>query len=312
MDKSALLRALAPLFPDVSDTERRLQALAADFRDHTGGGGEGEDWQRLHYLAAEAIYLPLWRALAPAYVAALSTPCGDDSEHLQVEVETWPDTVEEHQQHLKALLEQSRLCQAWRDYARFFDADHASASDAEEQDAAEQRFRRSNAPLREIPLYQSSMRVSCQQLVCLPVAQWQALHDPSLQYEPASVDAQVVVQLATRIAQVFNAPPFVDADLLRESCGWSEPVVWAASPGQLTEPTNSHGIRDRCAHGWRGDFQPMADDAVAPHWRYEGFFGRLRVTRENGEDWTVAVLAPLHFVQRMAHSVEWYRQFAPD
>lgn len=110
---------------------------------------------------------------------------------------------------------------------------------------------------------------------------------------------------------MFNAPPFVDAELLRESCGWSEPVVWAISTGSLTEPTNSHGMRDRCAHGWRGDFQPMADDAVAPHWRYEGFFGRLCVTREHGEDWTVAVLAPLHFVRRMAHSVEWYRRFAP-
>lgn len=109
-------------------------------------------------------------------------------------------------------------------------------------------FALGSKPLRWIPLYQSSMRVSCQQFVCLLVVQWRAMHDLFLRYEPASVDAQVVGQLATRIAQVFSAPPLVDADLLRESCGWNELAVWATSTGNLTEPTDSHDMGDRCAH----------------------------------------------------------------
>ena len=152
------------------------------------------------------------------------------------------------------------------------------------------------------------MRVSCQQLVCLPLAQWQALHDPALPFAPESVDVAVVDRLATRVAQVFNSPPLVDLDLLRDGYGWDEPVVWNTNAGQLTGEIDCHGMRDRCEHGWKGEVKPLAFNALAQHWRFEGFCGHLRVTLESGEDWMVIVLAPLHFVRRLAHSAEWYRR----
>ena len=78
--------------------------------------------------------------------------------------------------------------------------------------------------------------------------------------------------------------------------------------GQLIGHINSHGMHDLCEHGWQGQFKPLPADAVHPEWRYEGFYGLLRVTPEDGADWLVAVLAPLHFVCRLAYSVAWYRR----
>ncbi len=308
MDRAAFLRSMAPLFPGVSETEARLQAIEADSR--ADESGDPQAWQRRHYLAAEQIYLPLWTALAPAYVEALASAWGDGAGRLVVQPEVWPSAVAKHQEHLHALLEHSRLRQAWRDYARWFGADKPRSGGGAKEAEAKQVFLQSCTPLREIPLYQSSLRVSCQQLVCLPVPQWQALQNASVPYRPDLVDAAVVERLATRVAQVFNAPPVVDADLLLGHVGWVAPMVWTTSTANLTVPTNSHGMRDRWEHGWRGDVQPLPADAVAPHWRYEGFYGQLRVTLENGEDWIVGVLAPLHFVRRLAHSVEWYRREA--
>jgi hypothetical protein len=302
--KAALLLSLAHLFPDVSDTEARLQALSA-------ASPEGERWEHVHFRAAEEIYLPLWRALAPAYAATLASSFGGDSESLVTRINEWPATVADHQVALQSLLERSKLREGWRTYAHWFNEEFLSTNNAEQKKIAEVACRNSYVPLREIPLYQSSMRVACQQLVCLPLAQWEALHDSSTTYDPERIDPLIVDRLATRVAQVFNAPPLVDVDQLVDSGGWNEAVVWNTSSGNLTVPNSSHGMRDRWEHGWRGECTPLPADAVAPHWRYEGFFGRISVTLESGEDWVVELLAPLHFLRRLAYYPEWYRRMLP-
>lgn len=306
-DKAAFLRSLAPLFPDVSDTEARLQAIERDLP-------EREDHRQRHFRAAEEIYFPLWQVLGPAYAATLATPFGSDAARLQVHVEDWPTTLEMQQSRLHGLLEQSRLRQAWRDYAGLLDLAYYRATNRAQQDADQAACRSSYKPLREVPLYMGLMRMACQQLVCLPKAQWQALSNPSLPYLPQQVDETTVERLATRVARVFNTPPLVNVDLLKECGGWDGPVVWTVSSDNLTQPMSGHGMRDCCeVEGWRGDTQPMPADAVAPHWRYEGFYGQLRVTLENGDDWIVAVLAPIHFLRRLSYSVEWFKRFgAPD
>lgn len=300
IDKAQFLRRLAPLFPDVHDTEARLQAIEAALPGD-------EHWMLRHMRAVEGIYFPLWQAMAPAYVATLAAPFGADAANLTVCVESWSATVAEQQQSLHFLLAQSRLRQSWRDYAHWFVDDYCKTNDQAAKAAAEQVFRQSSAPLREIPLYMGYMRLSCQQLVCLPLHEWQALHDEKQSFAPPqAVDTAVVERLATRVAQVFNSPPLVDVELLRDGQAWDEPVVWTTNAGQLTGGMDCHGMRDRWEHGWRGEEQPLPPDAPAPHWRYEGFCGHLRVTLESGQEWVVSVLAPAHFVRRLAYSVEWY------
>lgn len=304
-DKAAWLRTLAPLFPDVSGTEARLQALQPIYPAEY-------QWQHRHFVAAQTICLPLWQALAPAYVATLAQTFGDDATPLAVRVVHWPETVAEHQQALHRLLAESRLRDGWHTYARWFDEVHCRLNDPRQKQAAEQAFRQTSVPLREIPLYQSFIRASCQQLVCLPVDQWHALHqrtpDSPSDYCPQDVDAATVDRLATRMAQVFNSPPLVDVALLQDNPSWHEPVVWPTNAGQLTGKIDCHGMHDRCEHSWRGETEPLPPDAAYSEWRYEGFYGQLQVTLETGAEWLVTVLAPQHFVRRLAHSVAWFRR----
>lgn len=303
MRKAAFLQSIAPLFPDVSDTEARLQAIERALPDR-------EAHRQRYFRAAEDIYFPLWQALGPAYAATLATPFGADTTRLLVRVEDWPTDLEAHQGRLQFLLEKSRLRQAWRGYARWLYEFYLRTNDGAQKDQAQAICRSSYKPLREIPMYMGLMRVACQQLVCLPLAQWQALSDPSLPYLPEQVDENTVERLATRVARVFNAPPLVHVDLLKACGGWDDPVVWTVSSSNLTQPLSQHGMRDRCEEdGWRGDIRAMPTDAVAPHWRYEGFYGQLRVTLENGDEWIVAVLAPIHFLRWLSYSVEWYKRF---
>lgn len=305
-DKAEWLQSLAPLFPDVSDTEARLQALESTLPAES-------QWQHRHFEAAQTLWMPLWSALAPAYVTALSRSIGSDAGPLAVQVEHWPATVADHQQALHQLLSESRLRQGWREYALWLGEVYYRNNDQQQKIQKEQAFRQTSLPLCDIPLYQSSMRVSCQQLVCLPVDQWQALRQPTTAhasgYCPHNVHAPTVNRLATRVAQVFNSPPLVDVHLLQNNPGWDEPVVWNTNSGQLTGHINSHGMHDRCEHGWQGGYTPLPAEAAYPEWRYEGFYGLLRVTLEDGTDWMVAVLAPLHFVRRLAYSVDWYQRF---
>ena len=295
--KATLLRAIGRLFPDVSNTEALLRAIQVELP-------EGEDGQHRRFRVAEEIYLPLWKALAPVYAATLAAPLGQDSAHLATSIEHWPATVADQQVALQQLLEGSQLRQGWRDYARWFGDVYLHINDTSQKEAAEKACRASYAPLREVPLYMPSMRVSCQQLVCLPLAQWQAMQEPGAGYQPAQVDQATVERLATRVAQVFNAPPLVDMEILQDSFSWSEAVVWKTSSANLTVPMSGHGMRDRWEIGWRGDCQALPDDAVAQHWRYEGFFGQIGVMLESGEKWIVTVLAPLHFMARLANYSE--------
>lgn len=267
-DKATWLRTLAPLFPDVSDTEARLQALQTLYpADH--------QWHPRHFVAAQTIYLQLWQALAPAYVATLAQSFGDDATLFAVRVAHWPETVAEHQQALQRLLAESHLRDGWHHYARWFDEVHCRLNDPQQKQAAEQAFRQTSVPLREIPLYQSFIRASCQQLACLPVAQWHALHQGAptspTGYSPQDVDAAMVDRLATRVAQVFHAPPLVDVALLQDNPGWHDPVVWPTNAGQLIGNIDCHGMLDRCELGWRGQTAPLPPDAAYPEWRYEGF-----------------------------------------
>ena len=202
INKAAWLRTLAPLFPDVSDTEARLQALQTLYpAEH--------QWQPRHFVAAQSIYRPLWQALAPAYVATLAQTFGDDAAPLAVRVVHWPETVAEHQQALHRLMAESRLRDGWHAYARWFEEVHCHINDPLQKQAAERAFRQTSVPLREIPLYQSFIRASCQQLVCLPVDQWQALHQRTPNspsgYRPQDVNAATV----NRLAQVLNSAPLV-------------------------------------------------------------------------------------------------------
>lgn len=257
----------------------RLQALEAEMPGPAL-------WQQRYFAAAERIYFALWQALAPVYAAAL---------HAQVI--GWPDTIAAQQAALHQLLEISPLRHAWRDYAA--NCAPGGGDDADWQ-ALEQRLRDSASPLREIPLYQGFMRVSCQQLVCLPEPEWLHLQQADGRYAPAAVDAGTVDQLACQVARVFNAPAWtVHAD--DDANGVREPVVWNTSLGGLTTPINSHGMRDRWEQeAGRGTVVQPPTGMVAPHWRYEGFYGQLRVVLADGAVWRVVVLAPLHCVRRLA------------
>ncbi|HRK37432.1 MAG TPA: hypothetical protein PK347_03515 [Burkholderiaceae bacterium] len=315
-NKAAFLQSIAPLFPNMGSTAAHLQALEARFPDDADWHpGHAKPWLQRYFVAAETLYLPIWSALAPVYAAALAQSVGPDHAPLAVQVEHWPATLAGQQQALHRLLHTSRLRQAWRAYMQCFGA---AQPDPAAKERAQQLARESSAPLREVPLHLSSIRASCQQLVCLPVDQWQALHTQSADadadkattqvYRPHTVHTPTVDRLAQRVAQVFNAPPCVDVALLQETPGWQEPVIWDTDAGTLTNPNSCHGMRDRWEHGWQGEVVPLPSDAVHPEWRYEGFYGQLRVTLEDGTPWLVTVLAPLHFVRHLANSAQWYDQ----
>lgn len=301
-EKSLFLKGMSPSFPDVSKTAVMLRApeyaLAGD-----------EHWQKKYFRAAEEIYFPLWQALAPVYAAALARSVGADRGKLVTVVADWPSTLELQQQRLNSLLQEGKLRQAWRDYGMTYGEDFLRKNDHSQIKAARLIYEDCKEPMREVPLYQEMFRTSCQQLVCMPVVNWQSLYEPSKTYDPQMIEPATVDRLATRIAHVFNAPPLVDVSLLRQSMSWNEPIVWDTNASALTKPINSHGMRDRWeADGWLGEIEQPSADIVAPQWRYEGFYGQVRVTLESGEDWYVTILAPMHFVRHLAYYAEWFRR----
>ena len=164
--------------------------------------------------------------------------------------------------------------------------------------ALEQEHRECARPLAEIPLYWGFIRATCQQLICLPVAQHQAMYNDNARYDPATVDETTASRLAHRIARLFNAPPTLPPDEWANTPSRDGSIVWATSPGSLTSdgPSN-HGMTDRLLDDY-GRPRPTNyhGEGNTPTWRFDGFCGQLRVTLENGEDWYVTVLAPSHFV----------------
>lgn len=258
-----------------------------------------EFWQHRYFAAAERIYLPLWQAMGPIYLHALTAPTAEETQIPEVQIVRWPGSIEDHQSALNQLLNASHLRRPWRDFSEHYDADPKNSSDLV---ALEHNLRISAAALREIPIYQGDMRVSCQQMVCMPDSVWQAIHKLDATYLPAPIDCAVVDDLAQRVARIFNVPigkSFTEL-ISREL---SDTVVWNTSPAGLTSPINSHGIRDRWESEWHCSAkQPEISELVAQHWRYEGFYGELEVVHSSGEPWRVAILAPLHFVRRLAMS----------
>ena len=138
----------------------------------------------------ETVCLPYWQRLAPAYAAALAEPLGQDSGRLQVHIEDWPEDFARQQQTLTQLLVTSKLCRSWRRLAQWQLAQRTLYTDGMRRVSAalEQEHRACDRPLPEIPLYWGFIRATCQELICLPVAQHQAQYNDSACYDPATVD----------------------------------------------------------------------------------------------------------------------------
>ena len=305
-DKAALLEKIAPLFPYAEDTGKEHFDL--DTRDPA-------ELARREHARYERLMLPYWQALAPAYAAALAQPFGNDGSVLKTSVGYWPDTAANQQALLHELLTTSQLRRSWQQHCRFEQqrlanygsdpGDEQHQSSAVKQQTLEAAMHAGDAPLKEIPLYHGWLRVSCQQLVCLPKAQWQALSNDGAQYNPSQINAQTVERLATRIAQVFNRPPLLHAEQLQNGPSCQDATVWQCSQHMLTLTTVSqHGMRDRlvCEKDW-----PAEDAATIslPEWRYMGFCGQIDVTLEDGASWVVCVLAPIHFVRHLMRFPYW-------
>ncbi len=286
-DLSALRQRLAPYFPRPDREVPRLPPFSSD------------DWPAFEAARKTQIdeaLLPYWQRLAPAYVAALSTPFGADQEALSVAVEDWPHDFARQQTALYQLLEVSKLRMAWRSQARWQREQQPFFTDGMRRVAEEleREHQECSRPLAEIPLYQGFMRVSCQQLLCLPLAQHEAMFSASARYEPVEVDEATVTRLAHRIARLFNAPPLQSAELLNDAPSRHESIIWRTSQRGLTESMNSHGLYDRIFDEYGRPKEHLPGQI--PGWRFDGFCGQLRVHLENGESWYVTVLGPSHFV----------------
>lgn len=278
----ALRDAWRPVFPR---PEKSLPPLPISLN--------GPDYIAAWQARCADVLLPYWQRLAWVYGLALAMPEGDDAHWLPVAIDDWPNDMPAQQQALQALLADGPLRAAHRCTQDELAAPQGRTGDAVARlDALYAAERAAARPLAEIPLYAGYLRLSCQQLVCLPQTAQQALADPRVPYAPEAVDSAVVERLARRIARVFNAPPLqAPADLAQTPCR-ETPIVWRTSLAGLCERRNSHGMADRwCDEA--GQLRPPAD---LPEWRFDGFCGRLRVTLENGENWVVTVLAPGHFV----------------
>lgn len=288
--KEALLTQMKPFFPNLGlpGWPERWDSLAAF--DH---------WQHEQYVN---FMLPYWKLMAGAYQETLALPFGNDHGILETHVENWPSSVESQQENLYQCLHVSKLRTAWRGYKQREAAQPRLYAVIQCEELAELKRQISDAakPLREIPLYQalSDQRISCQQVICMPVSTWKSMFCNGARYQPELIDRASVYRLATRIAQVFNAPPLVPLHLLHNLSGWAEATVWNASERILTCQNSNHGMKDRLEDE-DGRRREGIDKLEFPEWRYEGFFGQIRVTLEDGMPWYVTVLAPMHFVRQL-------------
>lgn len=293
LDKVALLNKVAPLFPrgELPDCTESLYDDAF------------LKWERDIY---EQAILPYWVSLAPAYKATLAIPFGQDTSALMVEIEHWPADFHAQQADLYKLMHVSQLRESWRNLCQWTDKQSYPYSDDQRAQLLklEHDFSNGNRTIKEIPLYQGFIRASCQQLICMPTSTWEAMMNDGC-YEPGNVDTDTVERLATRVAQVFNTPPLAPLSLMTDSPSWLDPVVWASGQRQLTAAINQHGMRDRLEDEY-GHLRESTSNHLFPEWRFDGFYGRLRVVLENGDEWTSIVLAPRHFVRRLMFYPEWH------
>lgn len=311
-------RAVMTTFePTTEDKKHRhhkaMKQLVADFGPlfprHVGEKPalpfDHESW--VEYEAARRdqyvnVMLPYWQKLVPVYAAALAYPFGDDTGQMQISVEVCPADMDAQQNSLLRLFEESKLRMAWRSLAEWYVTQQAYYTDGQRKALAElkREHHEGSNPLAEIPLYQSYLRASCHQLICMPVSQWDAMFSQTAKYEPGQIDAKTIKRLALRIARVFNTPPLADVEFLAQSPSWCDPTVWRVSEGSLTESKSCHGMDDRLFDEYGRPHYPDTEDK--PSWRFDGFCAQIRVILEDGTPWYVTVLAPAHFV----HHVMYY------
>lgn len=308
-----MTRSEPPESQQTSPLHRAMKQLVADFDPlfprHVGEKPalpvDSESWAE--YEAARRdqyvnVMLPYWQKLVPVYAAALAYPFGDDTGQLQTSVEVCPVDMDAQQNSLLRLFEESKLRMAWRSLAEWYVTQQAYYTDGQRKALAEleREHQEGSNPLTEIPLYQSYLRASCQQLICMPVSQWEAMFSQTMRYEPGQIDAKTIKRLAVRIARVFNTPPLADVEFLAQSPSWGEPIVWSIGQGGLTVSKSGHGMDDRHVDEFGRPHTPDAKDKRG--WRFDGFCAQIRVTLEDGIPWYVTVLAPAHFV----HHVMYY------
>jgi hypothetical protein len=303
-EKAALLGQMAALFPVVDP---------ADTKPLNDDGCDWPERLRRDYVHFEHCMLPYWLSLAPAYAEAMARPFGGDTAHLKTHVYNWPASFDVQQAQLHHLLSTSKLREPWHRFCQLLAKRHTCKDKEQRQQldvqekTLDQALDDGKIPLKEIPLYQGYIRVSCQQLICLPEAEWSKLVDNRDDYAPGNVDPQTVERLATRIAQVFNAPPLVSLHLLEETPSWSGAIVWNGSQRMLTCAQSQHGIRDRLLDEYDRPHDGVENQPL-PDWRYMGFCGQIGVALEDGSPWIVCVLAPQHFIRRMMFYPQWYQR----
>lgn len=275
----------------------------------------GFDWavyEQHRRLWMETTALPFWQGMPAVYAAILADNEGNESDGLTLTatIEDWPESFEAQQHALVDLLDKSKLRQSWRSYATAITEGQMASSAA-----LQKEFRDSAQPMREIPLYWMCLRNSCQQVICMPVREWDAMYSQNARYEPTSVDNDVVEKLATRIARALNAPfapprkpREISTDPTRPWAGHfdfsaapEQPVVWNSNPAALIGGIDNHAMGDRFFDVY---LRPIAHEPDRiPTWRFDGFCGQLRVTGIGDEPWFVTVLAPDHYVGSLVQLV---------
>lgn len=256
----------------------------------------------------ETLLLPFWQGMQVMYAAILADNAGnaDDGLTLAAMIEDWPDSFEAQQNALVGLIDKSKLRLSWRSFAHWQNEQMSPITKGQMAvSAALKKEHADNArPIREIPLYSDVFRVSCQQVICMPVRQWDTMFSEGSYYEPLSVNNDIVEKLATRIARALNDPfPSKPQCAIDPTLPWAggyfskapeRVVVWNTNPGSLIGSIDCHGMSDRLFDDYLRPIKHGPDRI--PTWRFDGFCGQLRVTGIGDEPWYVTVLAPDHFV----------------
>lgn len=253
----------------------------------------------------ETTLLPFWQGMGEVYATILADNGADnesDGLTLTCTVEDWPDSFDAQQCALVRLIDESKLRLAWRNLAR--QMAHPTVEEQTATDALEKEFADSARPLREIPLGWNDVRFTCQQVICMPVSQWDAMFSEEVNYQPMSIDESVVEKLATRIARALNDPfPPKPQRAIDPTLPWAGGTfsvapkricVWNSTTARLIGSIGNHAMDDRL---FDNDLRPIEHEPDRiPTWRFYGFYGQLRVTGIGDEPWYVTVLAPANFV----------------
>lgn len=262
--------------------------------------GDWSKWEQRRRLVLEKVLLPFWQGMAPVYADILADNSADDGLTLTVSVEDWPISFDAQQHALAELMDTSKLRQAWRSFAYWMTDQKSAITEGQMvvRAALEKEFRDSAQPMREVPRYWQYLRTSAQQVICMPVRQWDTMFSEGEPYEPLSVNNDIVEKLATRIARALNEPMPPRNDTLDAP---NRLVVWNTNPGALLGRADSHGMDDRLFDNYLRPIKHEHDQI--PSWRFNGFCGQLRVTGIGDEPWYVTVLAPDHFVGELVEMV---------